>query len=54
VLEKVQSPNITSSNALLYAGALVVTERLGITLVQKRFKEPWWKRRIEGKIKLEL
>jgi len=54
VLEKIQSPDITSSNDLLYAGALVVTERLGITLVQKRFKEPWWKRRIEGKIKLEL
>jgi len=52
VLEKVQSLDITSSNDLLYAGALVVTEKLGIiTLFQKRIKEPWWKRRIERKIK---
>jgi len=49
VLEKIQSPDIPSSNDLLYAGALVVTERLGIALVQKGFKELWWKRRIEGK-----
>lgn len=52
ILGKIHTTNITSTNDLIYAGAVVVTERLGVKLNQKYDgKEPMWKRRLDGQIK---
>ena len=44
--------SITKTNELFYAGAVVVTNRLGVKIdkVAGR-KEPMWKRRLQNKIK---
>ena len=52
LLNKIQSQNISYTNKLIYAAAIVVTERLGVKLDrQKSWKEPMWKRRMDGQIK---
>ena len=53
VLRKFKTLNITNTNELLYAGAVVVTSRLGVKIdkVAGR-KEPVWKRRLQNKIKI--
>ena len=56
LIQNVKTSNITEVNKLLYAGAFVIAERLGMIKVRKgekrkAKKEPHWKRRIEGKIK---
>ena len=56
LLHNVVTRNITEVNRLLYAGAFVVAERLGMIKERKGNprkveKEPRWKRRIEGNIK---
>ena len=44
--------SISEVNRLLYAGSVVVAERLGLMKERKRKRQdkndPWWKRRIEG------
>ena len=52
VLSKFKTHSITKANELLYAGAVVVTNRLGVKIdkVSGR-KEPMWKRRLQNKIK---
>ena len=52
VLSKFKAHNITKTNELFYAGAFVVTNRLGVKIdkVAGR-KEPIWKRRLQNKIK---
>ena len=52
VLSKFKTHSITKTNELFYAGAFVVTNRLGvkIDMVIGR-KEPMWKRRFQNKIK---
>ena len=52
VLSKFKTHSITKTNELLYAGAFVVTNRLGVKIdkVAGR-KEPMWKRRLQNKIK---
>ena len=52
VLSKFKTNSITKTNELFYAGAFVVTNRLGvkINMVAGR-KEPMWKRRLQNKIK---
>ena len=52
VLSKVKTYSITKTNELFYAGAFVVTSRLGVKIdkVASR-KEPVWKRRLQNKIK---
>ena len=52
VLSKFKTHSITKTNKLFYAGAFVVTNRLGVTIdkVAGR-KEPMWKRRLQNKIK---
>ena len=52
VLSKFKTHNITKTNELFYAGAVVVTNRLGVKIdkVAGR-KEPTWKRRLQNKIK---
>ena len=52
VLSKFETHSITKNNELFYAGAVVVTNRLGekIDKVSGREK-PLWKRRLQNKIK---
>ena len=52
VLSKFKTHSITKTNELFYAGAFVVTNRLGVKIdkVAKR-KEPMWKRKMQNKIK---
>ena len=52
VLSKFKIYSITKTNELFYAGAFVVTNRLGMKIdkVAGR-KEPMWKRRLQNKIK---
>ena len=52
VLSNFKTHSITKTNELFYAGAVVVTNRLGVKIdkVAKR-KEPVWNRRLQNKIK---
>ena len=52
VLSKFKAHSISKTNELFYAGAFVVTNRLGVKIdkVAGR-KEPLWKRRLQNKIK---
>ena len=52
VLSKFKSHSITKTSELFYAGAVVVTKRLGVKMdkVAGR-KEPMWKRRLQNNIK---
>ena len=52
VLGKFKTHSITKTNELFYAGAFVITNRLGVKIdkVAGR-KEPMWKRRLQNKIK---
>ena len=52
VLSKFKTHSVTKTNELLYAGAAVVTNRLGVNIdkVAAR-KEPMWKRRLQNKVK---
>ena len=52
VLSKFKTHSITKTNELFYAGAFVVTNRLGVKTdeVAGR-KEPMWNRRLQNKIK---
>ena len=51
VLSKFKTHSITKTNKLFYAGAVAVTNRLGVKIdkVAKR-KEPMWKRWLKNKI----
>ena len=51
VLSKFKTHIITKTNELFYAGAFVITNRLGVKIdkVAGR-KEPMWKRRLQNKI----
>ena len=52
VLCKFKTCSITKSNELFYAGAVVVTNRLGVKINKAaERKEPLWKRRLQNKIK---
>ena len=52
VLSEFRTHSITKTNELFYAGAVAVTNRLGVKIdkVAGR-KEPMWKRRLQNKIK---
>ena len=52
VFSKFKTHSIAKTNELFYAGAVVVTNRLGVKIdtVAGR-KEPMWKRRLQNKIK---
>ena len=51
----VSCKSISEVNHLLYAGSVVVAERLGLKKKKaggrREKEEPWWKRRIEKKVK---
>ena len=52
VLSKFKTHSITKTNELLYAGAVVVTNRLGVKIDKVTWrKEPMWKRTLQNKIK---
>ena len=52
VLRKFKTHSITKTNELFYAGAFVVTNRLGVKIDKvARRKEPMWKRSLQNKIK---
>ena len=52
VLSKFKTHNIIKTNELFYAGAVVVTNRLGVKIDKVAWrKEPMWKRRLQNKIK---
>ena len=51
VMGRIRTCTITETNNLIYAGAFVVTERLGIKIDQKQNNnQPMWKRRLEGQL----
>ena len=49
VMNTIGVGNITELNDLVYAGALVVTEMLGVKNRKNTGMETWWKRRMEAK-----
>ena len=52
VLSKFKTHSITKTNELFYAGAFVVTNRLGVKIDKVAWrKEPMRKRRLQNKIK---
>ena len=52
VLAKVVPKDISATSDLLYAGAAVVTEMVGMRkTVSCNRKEPWWKRRLEKQVR---
>ena len=52
VLSKFKTHSITKTNELFYAGAFVVTNRLGVKIDRVAGRnEPMWKRRLQNKIK---
>ena len=52
VMGKVKLSNITETNNLIYCGAALVTETLGINRNSKRKRqEPWRRRRLEGQLR---
>ena len=52
VLSKFETHSIKKTNELFYAGAVVVTNRLGVKIEKVAWtKEPMWKRRLQNKIK---
>ena len=51
-MSKFKIHSITKTNGLFYAGAVVVTNRLGVKIGKVAWrKEPMWKRRLQNKIK---
>ena len=53
VIGKIKVNNITETNDLIYCGAAMVTEMLGVKSKNKeKRKEPRWKRRLEGHVKI--
>ena len=51
-MSKFKTHTITKTNELFYAGAVVVTNRLGVKIDKVAWrKEPMWKRRLQKKIK---
>ena len=52
VLSKFKTHSFTKTNDLLYAGAVVVTNRLGVEIDKVAWrKKPTWKRSLQNKIK---
>ena len=51
VLGKVQVKDITHVNDLIYGGAALVTEVVGMRRKRKENKEPWWRRRLEDQVR---
>ena len=51
VAVQIQTNDMSETNRLLHATAVVVTERLGLKPgMKKATKELWWKRRLQGQV----
>ena len=50
MLKKIDIQNLTELNNTMHAAAPYVTELVGANKLPKTKKEPWWKRRLEGKL----
>ena len=52
ILGTVSTTNLTESNDLVFAGVVIVAEKLGVKYSQSQHKDNkyWWKRRLEGQI----
>ena len=52
ILGMVSTTNLTEINDLVFAGVVIVAEKLGVKSSQSQRKDnqPWWKRRLEGQI----
>lgn len=53
IIHNIKTETVTDINNLLFAGAYVVSEKLGKLRSSRgaeRKKEPWWKRRVKGNI----
>ena len=50
MLKKIDIQNLTELNNTMHAAAAYVTEWVGANKLPKTKKEPWWKRRLEGKL----
>ena len=51
VAAQIQTKDISETDRLLYATAVVVTERIGIKPDKKKAsREPWWKKRLQGQV----
>ena len=51
ILGKIITDDITTTNDLIYAGAVLVNELTERTTSKKMGEEPWWKRRLEKQVK---
>ena len=51
LMSKIEADNITTTNDIIYAGAALVTEMVGANKLKSKQKEPWWKRRLETKVR---
>ena len=52
LLKKIDIQNLTELNNTMYAAAVAcVTKTVGANKLPRRNKEPWWKRRLEKKLK---
>ncbi len=53
VLGSVSTKNLSETNRLILAGAVVVGEKLGVKSSQSKQEKstPWWKRRLDGQFK---
>ena len=50
-MTKFKTRSISKTNELFYAGAIIVTNRLGVKIYKVAGrKEPMWKRRLHNKI----
>ena len=50
-LKKIDIQNVTELNNTMYAAAAYVSELVGVNKLPKTKKEPWWKSRLEEKLK---
>ena len=52
ILGTVSTTNLNEINDLVFAGVVIVAEKLGVKSSQSQHKDnkPWWKRRLEGQI----
>ena len=52
VISRVKTKNITETNMLILVGANVVADLINIKKKKaSRDKDPWWKKRITGKLR---
>ena len=47
----IKARNITETNKLIYTGAFVGSDMVGMIRPKTEKKDPWWKRRLEGQVK---